>query len=238
VTKVNKASELIGMDVRNQQNERLGEIGDLVVDLESGKISYAVLSVGGFLGIGDRYIAVPPSAFHVAPDQDGLVLNADKSKIANAPGFAKSSWPDAKAEQWRTDAAYWLSDDDTARGTVGAYSSGAERGTRVNRSERSHEEKALEHRDSSPNRDASAATGRDGDTFSGRITAVDPESRTISVSGDSGTRQFKVADRAAITLKEHRNPRLVDLKVGYPVVVSHKGDVAHSITRSDAPEVR
>ena len=81
LSKANKASDLIGMDVRNQQNEKLGDIKDLVVDLPSGKISYAVLSVGGFLGIGDKLIAVPPSAFSVAPTQDTLVLNADKAKI-------------------------------------------------------------------------------------------------------------------------------------------------------------
>src|SRR5690242_8496972 len=77
LTKANKASSLIGMDVRNQQNEKLGDVKDLVVDLHTGKIAYAVLSVGGFLGIGDKYVAVPPNEFQMAPDGKDLILNAD-----------------------------------------------------------------------------------------------------------------------------------------------------------------
>lgn len=102
VVAANKASSLIGMEVINPQHQQLGEIKDLVVDMPSGKISYAVLSVGGFLGIGEKLIAVPPSAFSPAPaGQEGkLVLNADKSKIEAAPGFPKTNWPDVSNPSW------------------------------------------------------------------------------------------------------------------------------------------
>jgi len=123
VSKANKASSLIGMEVRNPQNEKLGEIKDLVVDLHTGKIIYAVLSVGGFLGIGDKYVAVPPNAFNIGTDQDRLVLNADKAKVQNAPAFAKDNWPDAAAANWTADSNYWLNDG-TAQGTSGAIRSG------------------------------------------------------------------------------------------------------------------
>jgi hypothetical protein len=104
ISKFNKASDLIGMNVKNSQAENLGEIKDLVVDLQTGKISYAVLSVGGFLGIGEKYIAVPPSVFMTDKDDGKLLLNADKAKLQQAPGFAKNNWPDVENPAW---GAFW-----------------------------------------------------------------------------------------------------------------------------------
>src|SRR3954452_22014857 len=57
-----KANGLIGMQIQNNQDEKLGKVDDLAIDLESGRIVQAVISTGGFLGIGDKTIAVPPSA--------------------------------------------------------------------------------------------------------------------------------------------------------------------------------
>jgi hypothetical protein len=79
--------------VRNRDNQKLGEIKDLVLDVNSGKVSYAVLAVGGFLGIGEKLIALPPQALQQATDGEYLVLNADKSRIQAAPGFAATAWP-------------------------------------------------------------------------------------------------------------------------------------------------
>src|SRR6187402_2835104 len=59
-----KASDLIGMTVNNYQNEKLGKVEDLAVDVESGRVLQVIMSVGGFIGIGDSLTAVPPSAFH------------------------------------------------------------------------------------------------------------------------------------------------------------------------------
>jgi hypothetical protein len=87
-----KASGLMGMEVRNPQNEKLGEIKDLVME-DPTKVSYAVLAVGGFLGIGEKLIALPPSALKVASDGEYLILNADKARIQAAPGFAATAWP-------------------------------------------------------------------------------------------------------------------------------------------------
>jgi sporulation protein YlmC with PRC-barrel domain len=219
LSKAHKASSLIGMDVRNQQNEKLGEIKDLAVDLPSGKISYAVIGVGGFLGIGDKYVAVPPNAFSLAPDQGTVVLNADKAKIQNAPSFAKNSWPDLNSPTWRTDSAYWLSDNSA----LGSPASGTS-GTAHSSSE------------------TSATHHADRDTFHGRITALNTETRTMTVQGPSGTREFKLSDQPTLTLKENRSPRLTDFKVGYPVVVGfHEANgsyIADSLTRADTPEVK
>ena len=93
VRKTDKASGLIGMEVRNSENQKLGEVKDLVMDMNSGRVSYAVLSVGGFLGIGEKLIALPPGALKATDAGDHLLLNADKAKIQAAPGFAATAWP-------------------------------------------------------------------------------------------------------------------------------------------------
>jgi len=248
VGKVNKASSLVGMDVRNTQNEKLGEIKDIVLDLHSGKVAYAVLSVGGFLGIGDKYVAVPPSAFTAAPDQDKLILNADKAKIQNAPGFAKSSWPDLNSSTWTTESAYWLTDG-TAQGTAATIRSGTGGTTSTTTDRQLDQNVTRDAIDTTPGQTTTSArdrleraTSTDRDQFRGQITAIDPQNRTMTVEGPSGTRQFKFTESPAITLKDSRNPHLSDLKVGFPVVVGYHEEngqfVAHSVIRTEAPEVR
>lgn len=104
----NKASGLLGMEVRNNDNEKLGEIKDLVMDLNSGKVSYAVLAVGGFLGIGEKLIALPPASLRISDDKAHLILNADKARIQAAPGFAATSWPSVNDPEinsfWKAEA--------------------------------------------------------------------------------------------------------------------------------------
>lgn len=89
-----RASKLIGMDVRNVQGERLGEIKDLIVDVSNDRVHYAILSFGGFLGVGDKLFAYPVRSFTQTGDGDKLVLNVDKSRLKGAPGFEKDRYPD------------------------------------------------------------------------------------------------------------------------------------------------
>jgi sporulation protein YlmC with PRC-barrel domain len=97
---VYKATEVIGMNVRNTKNESLGEIEDIVVDSSAGDIRYAVVSVGGFLGINERYIAVPWGAFDYDSSTHKLILNADKERVKQAPGFDKNNWPNFADQSW------------------------------------------------------------------------------------------------------------------------------------------
>lgn len=90
-----KSSDLLGMTVRNNQNDKLGKVEDLGVDVESGRILEVVLSTGGFLGIGDTLTAVPPGAFHYDGANKVLHLDADKEKLQSAPKFEMSKWNDA-----------------------------------------------------------------------------------------------------------------------------------------------
>jgi len=99
----NKASELIGMNVKNRENEKIGEVKDLIVDLHSGRVAYAVVSSGGILGIGDKLVAVPARSFEYSEADKKLVLNVDKQILANAPRFEKDHWPDLSDVRWNTD---------------------------------------------------------------------------------------------------------------------------------------
>lgn len=88
------ASTLIGDKVTNAQNENLGKVEDLMVDLESGRVAYCVLSFGGFLGMGEKLFAVPWRALTLDAEEHAFVLNVTKERLKDAPGFDKDDWPD------------------------------------------------------------------------------------------------------------------------------------------------
>jgi sporulation protein YlmC with PRC-barrel domain len=96
-----RGSKLIGADVENAQGEDLGQIEDIVVDRHDGRITYAVLSFGGFLGLGEKYFAIPWSALTAkVGEEETLILNVDKEKLKNAPGFDKNHWPNMADRTW------------------------------------------------------------------------------------------------------------------------------------------
>jgi sporulation protein YlmC with PRC-barrel domain len=95
-----KASALIGTHVVNSQGEELGEIKDVVINLNGGKVHAAVLEFGGVLGMGEKNYAFPIGQLKPAKEKDKLVLNVDKEKLKNAQGFAKGQWPAMDDEYW------------------------------------------------------------------------------------------------------------------------------------------
>jgi sporulation protein YlmC with PRC-barrel domain len=100
------ATTMIGDKVVNPQGEELGEIKEFMLDIESGQIAYAVLSFGGFLGLGDKLFAVPWKALRLKPNTHSFVLNVDKETLENAPGFDKDNWPETRAgdgDTWLTE---------------------------------------------------------------------------------------------------------------------------------------
>lgn len=94
------ADTLTGDKVVNLQNEDLGKIEHLMIDLASGRVAYAVLSFGGFLGMGDKLFAIPWNALTVDTVEKRFVLNADKELLKRAPGFDKNNWPDMTDRTW------------------------------------------------------------------------------------------------------------------------------------------
>lgn len=96
------SSSLSGTKVRNAQGEDLGNIEDLMINTMTGEVDYAVVSFGGFLGVGDKLFAVPLQAFKVDTDEEELVLHETKERLENAPGFDKDNWPNHADQTWRT----------------------------------------------------------------------------------------------------------------------------------------
>ncbi|QDL36766.1 PRC-barrel domain-containing protein [Rhodoferax sediminis] len=97
------ADTLIGNDVYNQQDEDLGGIKEIMLDTRTGRVGYAVLSFGGFLGMGEKLFAVPWNALTLDSENKRFVLNVDKDRLKNAPGFDKDSWPDMADKTWADD---------------------------------------------------------------------------------------------------------------------------------------
>jgi sporulation protein YlmC with PRC-barrel domain len=99
-----RTSQLIGANVENIKGDNLGEINDVVIDPTDGSITYAVLEAGGFLGMGEKFFAIPWRAFQPRVDDDGkvdqVILNVEKDRFQNAPGFDKDQWPDMADLQW------------------------------------------------------------------------------------------------------------------------------------------
>lgn len=93
-------STLLGDRVVNPQGEHLGEIKELMIDPQTGHVGYAVLSFGGFLGMGDKLFAIPFRALELNADQKEFVLNVPKDKLQTAPGFDRNEWPKSADRQW------------------------------------------------------------------------------------------------------------------------------------------
>lgn len=94
------ADTLNGNDVYNEQDEDLGDIKEIMLDMTTGRVSYAVLSFGGFLGMGEKLFAVPWNALKLDTVNKRFVLNIDKARLENAPGFDKDNWPNMSDQTW------------------------------------------------------------------------------------------------------------------------------------------
>jgi sporulation protein YlmC with PRC-barrel domain len=94
------ADTLDGDEVKNPAGESLGKIEHIMLDVASGHIAYAVLSFGGFLGIGEKLFAIPWSALTLDTEDKCFRLSADKERLESAPGFDKDHWPSMADETW------------------------------------------------------------------------------------------------------------------------------------------
>ena len=88
------ATSLVGNKVINRSGQELGSIKELMIDLDEGRVAYAVLSFGGLMGIGDKLFAIPWEALDLDTEQHAFILSIDKEALENAPGFDKDNWPD------------------------------------------------------------------------------------------------------------------------------------------------
>ena len=102
VRKAYQSKNVIGMPVKNSDKDKLGEIEEIVVDIENGKIAYAVLSFNGFFGFSEKFFAIPWHEFALIHDEDGsyFKLDTNRDKLSVMNGFDKKSWPNRAAEDW------------------------------------------------------------------------------------------------------------------------------------------
>jgi sporulation protein YlmC with PRC-barrel domain len=95
--------KIIGSKVMNLKGETLGKIEDLVVDIDTGRILYAVLESGGFLSIGDKLFPVPWGSLAALPSDGIFFLNQSKEQMEKAPAFDKNKLPDMTDMNWGQD---------------------------------------------------------------------------------------------------------------------------------------
>lgn len=97
------ASTLKGDPVVNLKDETLGHLEEIMLDVKSGRIAYAVMASGGFLGLGERLFAIPWSAMVADTERQCLVMDASKERFEKAPGFDKQHWPLTNEHGWQVE---------------------------------------------------------------------------------------------------------------------------------------
>jgi sporulation protein YlmC with PRC-barrel domain len=101
------ASSIIGDSVENNAGEHLGKIKDLMVNVRRGMIEYVVVEFGGFLGMGEKYFAVPFESLELKAGKQVYILNRDKEFLKKAPGFDQEHWPGTNSHHYAEVAGYW-----------------------------------------------------------------------------------------------------------------------------------
>ncbi len=94
------AGTLKGTNVVNLAGENVGSLEEIMLHLDTGDVAYAVLSFGGFLGMGDKLFALPWQALTVDTVKERITVDIDKQRLENAPGFDKNAWPESADSAW------------------------------------------------------------------------------------------------------------------------------------------
>jgi len=97
------AATLAGETVKTPTGDALGKIEAIMLDVRSGRIAYAVLSFGGFLGVGEKLFAIPWNALALDARAKNFILDVGKEKLESAPGFDKDHWPSMADSRWATE---------------------------------------------------------------------------------------------------------------------------------------
>lgn len=117
--RVMSASSMVKDYVRNRMDEEVGSIKEIMIDVPTGRVAYAVLAVGGFLGMGERLFAIPWNTLTLDEDRQCFVMDVDKHRLDNAPGFDKNNWPDMANDSWSTSVNTYWRDPAAASGISG-----------------------------------------------------------------------------------------------------------------------
>ncbi len=100
------ATSIIGDHVENNAGENLGEIKEIMLNVTTGTIRYLVVEFGGFLGMGEKYFAIPYKILKLNPKKRVFILNQKRETLEKAPGFDRDHWPDTNMHSKMVDF-YW-----------------------------------------------------------------------------------------------------------------------------------
>ena len=100
-------SSIVGDPVENLQGEKLGSIENLMVNLDTGLVEYAVVEFGAFLGIGGKLFAIPFTELKLVPEKRAFLLDRYREFLEKLPGFDKSHWPDTNDHYYDDVNLYW-----------------------------------------------------------------------------------------------------------------------------------
>jgi sporulation protein YlmC with PRC-barrel domain len=101
------AKTIIGDKVENGKGEKLGVIEDIMLNMGTGCTEYVVVSFGGFMGVGEKYFAIPWMNLRLDEEGRKFVLNYEKKVFENAPGFDKHHWPKSNTDHFNHVKKYW-----------------------------------------------------------------------------------------------------------------------------------
>jgi sporulation protein YlmC with PRC-barrel domain len=101
------ASSIVGDSVENPEGEKLGNIENLMINVKTGQVEYAVMEFGAFLGIGGKLFAIPFTELKVIPEKRAFLLDRDKAFLERLPGFDKTHWPDTNNRYYDDVNMYW-----------------------------------------------------------------------------------------------------------------------------------
>ena len=98
------ATSIIGDSVHNGKDEHMGKIGDIMINITTGKIEYVVIEFGGFLTMGEKYFAIPFALLKVDTVKKAFIFDQSKEMLEKAPGFDINHWPETN---FHAEETYW-----------------------------------------------------------------------------------------------------------------------------------
>lgn len=104
------ATSIVGDKVLNDAGEHMGSIKDIMMDIRIGRIEYYVVEFGGFLGIGEKFFAIPFNRLQIDPEKKVFRFSESKETLKKAPGFDKHHWPETnehKTEYVTLSSNFW-----------------------------------------------------------------------------------------------------------------------------------
>ncbi len=110
------AGTMTGDAIVNADGEDLGTLEEIMIDVDSGEVAYAVLSYGGLMGMGNRLFAIPWEMLEIRPEEKRFQLDVPEDRLREAPGFDKNDWPQTSDDVWAESIdQFWYGGDGRSR---------------------------------------------------------------------------------------------------------------------------